>query len=167
MSFTKPYTKSAPESALPPPGTALLSLAGAGVSLLCALVGMGGSLLGVALLAGYIPSRRAIGTAAAVGLPLAATGAAGYMAPGHSQTCGSACLGYVYLPAVLVTSLAAVAAAPLGATRAHRGPALWLKRAFALSLAIVIADLVLKLLQSASTIASRLRSGLLDPMECA
>jgi uncharacterized membrane protein YfcA len=134
MPFTKPYTKSAPESALPLPGTALLSLAG---------------------------------TAAAVGLPLAATGSAGYMAPGHSQTCGSACLGYVYLPAVLVTSLAAVAAAPLGATRAHRGPALWLKRAFALSLAIVIADLVLKLLQSASTIASRLRSGLLDPMESA
>jgi uncharacterized membrane protein YfcA len=55
----------------------------------------------------------------------------------------------------------------LGATLAHRWPALWLKRAFALLLAIVIADLALKLLQGASTIASRLRSGLLDPMECA
>ncbi len=71
------------------------------------------------------------------------------MAAGHSLACGSACLVYVYLPAVLVTSLAAVAAAPLGAMLAHRWPTLWLKRAFALLL------------------ASRLRSGLLDPMECA
>ncbi len=158
---------SAPESALPLPGAALLSLAGAGIGLLCALVGMGGGLLSVPLLAGCIPVRRAIGTTAALGLPLAATGAAGYMAADYSQACGSACLGYVYLPAVLVTSLAAVAAAPLGATPPHRWPALWLKRAFALLLAIVIADLALKLLQFASTIASRLRSGLLDPMECA
>jgi len=89
------------------------------------------------------------------------------MAAGHPQACGSACLGYVFLPAVLVTSLAAVAAAPLGATPAHRWPALWLKRAFALLLAIVIADLALKLLQVATGISSRLRSGLLDPMECA
>jgi hypothetical protein len=42
-----------------------------------------------------------------------------------------------------------------------------LKRAFALLLASVIADLALELLQGASTIASRFRSGLLDPMECA
>jgi H+/Cl- antiporter ClcA len=90
MSFTKPYTKGAPESALPLPGAALLSLAGVVIGPLGDLVGMGAGLL-----------------------------------------------------------------------------TLWLKRAFALSLAIVIADLVLKLLQSASTIASRLRSGLLDPMECA
>jgi len=89
------------------------------------------------------------------------------MAAGHSQACGSTCLGYVYLPAVLVTSLAAVAAVPLGATLAHRWPTLWLKRAFALLLAVVIADLALKLLQGASTISSRLRSGLLDPMGCA
>jgi hypothetical protein len=42
-----------------------------------------------------------------------------------------------------------------------------LKRAFALLPASVIADLALKLLQGVSTIASRFRSGLLDPMECA
>ena len=34
---------------------------------------------------------------------------------------------------------------------AHRWPARWLKRAFALLLAIVIADLALKLLQGAAT----------------
>jgi uncharacterized membrane protein YfcA len=124
---------------------------GAGIGLLCGLVGVGGGLLSVPLLAAYIPVRRAIGTAAALGLPLAATSTAGYMAAGHSQACGSTCLGYVYLPAVLAISLAAVAAAPLGAMLAHRLPALWLKRAFALLLAIVIADLALKLLQAAGT----------------
>jgi len=146
-----PSSPSAPESALPLPGAALLSVTGAGIGLLCALVGVGGGLLSVPLLATYIPVRRAIGTAAALGLPLAATSAAGYMAAGHSQACGSACLGYVYLPAVLATSLAAVAAAPLGAMLAHRWPVLWLKRAFALLLAIVIAHLALKLLHSAAT----------------
>jgi len=146
-----PGSSSAPKSALPLPGAAQLSVTGAGIGLLCALVGVGGGLLSVPLLAGYIPLRRAIGTAAALGLPLAATSAAGYMAAGHSQACGSACLGYVYLPAVLATSLAAVAAAPLGAMLAQRWPALWLKRAFALLLAIVIADLALKLLQGAAT----------------
>jgi uncharacterized membrane protein YfcA len=145
-----PSSSSAPESALPLPGAALLSVTGAGIGLLCALVGVGGGLLSVPLLAGYIPVRRAIGTAAALGLPLAATSAAGYMA-GRSQACGSACLGYVYLPAVLAISLAAVAAAPLGAMLAHRWPVLWLKRIFALLLAIVIATLALKLVQRAAT----------------
>ena len=146
-----PSSSNAPEIALSLPGAALLSMTGAGIGLLCALVGVGGGLLSVPLLAAYIPVRRAIGTAAALGLPLAATSAAGYMAAGHSQACGSACLGYVYLPAVLATSLAAVAAAPLGAMLAHRWTALWLKRAFALLLAIVIADLALKLLQGAAS----------------
>jgi len=146
-----PSSSHVPESARPLPGAALLSLAGAGIGLLCALVGVGGGLLSVPLLAGYIPLQRAIGTAAALGLPLAATSAAGCMAAGHSQACASACLGYLYLPAVLATSLAAVAAAPLGAMLAHRWPARWLKRAFALLLAIVIADLALKLLQGAAT----------------
>jgi uncharacterized membrane protein YfcA len=54
------------------------------------------------------------------------------------------------LPAVVATSLAAVAAAPLGAMLAHRWPALWLKRVFALVLAIVIADLTLKVMQGAA-----------------
>jgi len=136
---------SAQEGAPALPGPAVLSLAGAGIGLMSSMVGVGGGILSVPFLAGYIPLRRAIGTAAALGLPLAIAGMLGYMAAGHSQACGSSCLGYVYLPAVLATSLAAVASAPFGARLAHRWPVPRLKQAFAALLAIVIADLALRL----------------------
>jgi len=43
-------------------------------------------------------------------------------------------LGFVYLPALLVVSLASVSTAPLGARTAHRLPVQSLKRVFALML---------------------------------
>jgi uncharacterized membrane protein YfcA len=128
------------------PGATRLAVQGAGIGLLSSLVGVGGGLLSVPLLAGHIPLKRAIGTGAALALPLAATGMAGYVLAGHSAGCGAACLGYIYLPAALATSLASIATAPLGARLAHRWPVLALKRAFALMLAVVIADLAAKLL---------------------
>jgi uncharacterized membrane protein YfcA len=127
------------------PGATQLSIKGAGIGILSSLVGVGGGLLSVPLLAGHLPLKRAIGTGAALGLPLAATGMVGYMLAGHSQACGSACFGYIYLPAALLTSLASVATAPLGARLAHYWPVPVLKRAFALLLAVVIADLSAKL----------------------
>jgi uncharacterized membrane protein YfcA len=127
------------------PGATQLSLKGAGIGILSSLVGVGGGLLSVPLLAGHIPLKRAIGTGAALGLPLAAAGITGYVLAGHSEACGSACLGYIYLPAALATSLASVVTAPLGARLAHHWPVPMLKRAFALLLAVVIADLAAKL----------------------
>jgi uncharacterized membrane protein YfcA len=91
------------------PGATHLTFKGAGIGLLSSLVGVGGGLLSVPLLAGHIPLKRAVGTGAALALPLAATGMAGYVLAGHSAACGAACLGYVYLPAAWATSLASVA----------------------------------------------------------
>ena len=128
------------------PGATQLTFKGAGIGLLSSLVGVGGGLLSVPLLAGHIPLKNAIGTGAALALPLAATGMAGYMLAGHATTCGPACLGYIYLPAALATSMASIATAPLGVRLAHHWPVPVLKRAFALMLACVIADLAAKLL---------------------
>jgi uncharacterized membrane protein YfcA len=82
--------------------------------------------------------HRAIGTSAAIGLPIALAGSAGYVinglgaagAPPHA-------LGYVFLPALAGIVVASVATAPLGARLAHRLPVPKLKRAFALLLIVM------------------------------
>jgi uncharacterized membrane protein YfcA len=117
------------------------------IGLLSALAGVGGGLLSVPLLAHYLPIQRAIGTAAALALPLAAAGLAGYALAGRPAQCEAGCIGYVFMPAVLAISLAAIATAPLGARLAHRLPAALLRRAFAALLAAVAADLSAQLLR--------------------
>jgi uncharacterized membrane protein YfcA len=142
------YRMLAPVSATgePDPAAALLRLTtlrphSVAVGLLSALAGVGGGLLSVPLLARYIPMRRAIGTAAVLGLPLAVAGLSGYLLAGHPARCVAGCLGHVFLPAVLAISLAAVTTAPLGASLAHHLPAPLLKRSFAALLLLVSADL--------------------------
>jgi uncharacterized protein len=112
------------------------------IGLVSGLAGVGGGLLSVPLLARYMPMRRAIGTAAALGLPLAIAGLTGYAVAGHSAQCATGCVGYVFLPAVAVVSLASIATAPLGASLAHHLPVRLLRRAFATLLLVVSADLL-------------------------
>jgi uncharacterized protein len=111
------------------------------IGLVSALAGVGGGLLSVPLLARYLPMRRAIGTAAALGLPLAVAGLTGYVVAGHPVQCAAGCLGTVFLPAVLAISLTAIPTAPLGASLAHHLPAPLLKRSFAALLLVVSVDL--------------------------
>lgn len=78
---------------------------------------------------------RAIGTSAAVGLPIAIAGAIGYVINGWStQGLPSAALGYVYLPALLLMAPLSILTAPLGAKLAHKLPVKLLKRVFAFML---------------------------------
>jgi uncharacterized membrane protein YfcA len=134
-----PEAAEAPATALP--GAAALVRHGVAIGLLSALAGVGGGLLSVPLLAHYIPMKRAIGTAAALGLPLAAAGLTGYLMAGHPAQCTTGCIGYVFLPAVLAISLAASATAPLGASLAHHLPVRLLERVFAALLLVVSVDL--------------------------
>ena len=140
-------TPAAPQPAAGRPGAAALLRCSLGIGLLSALAGVGGGLLSVPLLAHYLPMQRAVGTGAALALPLAAAGLAGYALAGRPAQCAAGCVGYVLLPAVLAISLTAIATAPLGARLAHRLPAPLLKRAFAALLAIVAADLSAQLLR--------------------
>jgi uncharacterized protein len=135
-------------SSAPVPGAIAASARAFAIGLLSALVGVGGALLSVPVLARHLPMKRAIGTAAALGLPLAAAAVTGSMLAGRPGHCMDGCVGYVFLPAAWASSLAAVAAAPLGARLAHRLPVTTLKNALTALLMLVAAGLSWKLLQS-------------------
>lgn len=115
------------------PGHAGLGLAGTIIGGISSLVAIGGGALTVPFLIWCnITPHRAIGTSAAVGLPIAVGGTIGYVWQGWGHTglpAGS--FGFVYLPALGAILIASVLAAPFGARTAHRLPVRVLKRVFA------------------------------------
>ncbi|MFN3988021.1 MAG: sulfite exporter TauE/SafE family protein [Rhodocyclaceae bacterium] len=107
-----------------------------GIGVVSALVAVGGGAMTVPFLVWCnVPIRRAIGTSAAVGLPIAVGGSLGYVVNGLSiPSLPSGSLGFVFLPALLWTVLASALTAPLGAWAVARLPAQVLKRIFAVLL---------------------------------
>ena len=80
----------------------------------------------------------AISTAAAVGLPIALAGTAGYIVNGWNvEGIPGPHIGYVYLPAFLGIIVVSVIMAPLGAKLAHSLPVDKLKKIFAVLLFLV------------------------------
>jgi len=98
------------------------------------LAAAGGAFLAIPFLAWCnVPLRRAIGTAAATGLPIALAGTAGYIVQGwHAPGLPEASLGYVYLPALGLVAAMSMLAAPFGARLAYRLPVRRLRMVFAL-----------------------------------
>jgi uncharacterized membrane protein YfcA len=125
-----------PKSTRELPGTAALFGAAAAIGGVSSLMAAGGAFLCIPFLAWCsVPLRRAIGTAAAVGLPIAMAGTAGYMLQGlRADGLPAASLGYVYLPALVLVAAASMLAAPWGARVAHRLPVKRLRIVFALVL---------------------------------
>ncbi len=102
------------------------------------MMGIGGGTFTVPVLTlfGY-PIHRAVGTAAAIGVLIAVPGAIGFVLGGLGEVgrpMGS--FGYANLIGVAALIPTTVMAAPWGADLAHRLPRIWLRRAFALFLAI-------------------------------
>jgi uncharacterized protein len=118
------------------PGPAGLFAAGAGIGAVSSLLAAGGAFLCIPFLAWCsVPLRRAIGTAAAVGLPIALAGTLGYVVQGlRVEGLPSPSVGYVYLPALILVAATSMLAAPLGARIAHRLPVKRLRIIFALLL---------------------------------
>ncbi|WP_028584327.1 sulfite exporter TauE/SafE family protein [Desulfogranum mediterraneum] len=108
------------------------------------LVGIGGGSLSVPfMLWCNVAAHRAIGTSAAIGLPIAIAGAFGYMVNNlHAVGLPGYSLGYVYLPALIFIVCFSVLTAPLGARLAHALPVDRLKRIFALFLYVVATKMV-------------------------
>lgn len=121
------------------PGWAGLSAAGGGIGVVSAVVGIGGGSMTVPFLIWCNTAvREAVATSAAVGLPIALAGAAGYLLAGHGVAeLPSAAIGYVHGPALAGIALASVVFAPLGAHLAHCLPVLALRRVFAGVLALI------------------------------
>jgi hypothetical protein len=135
-------TEPAPHRTLPDAG--VMTLAGAVIGGVSALLGIGGGTLTVPfLLWNRVDIRHAVGTAAACGLPIALAGAAGFAAAGlHAAAQPGVNTGFLYWPAVAGIVLTSMLLAPLGARLAHRLPRTVLRRVFALLLALIGAKML-------------------------
>jgi len=126
------------------PGVFGLSAVGLGIGGISALVAIGGGTMSVPFMTWCnVKTQHAIGTSAAIGLPIALAGTAGYLANGWNQPglpAGS--LGFVYLPALVLVVVVSMTMAPLGAKLAHRLPVATLKRIFAGLLVLLVARML-------------------------
>ena len=125
-----------PKAARQLPGRPGLFAAGAGIGAVSSVLAAGGAFMTIPFLAWCnMPLKRAIGTAAAVGFPIALAGSVGYVVQGLRTTgLPEGTLGYVYVPALALIVAASMPMAPLGARLAHRLPVRRLRVVFSLML---------------------------------
>ena len=98
----------------------------------------GGSLSVPFMLWCNVVIHRAIGTSAAIGLPIAIAGTVGFVVNGwHEANLPEYSIGYVYLPALAGIACMSILTAPLGVKLAHSLPVPTLKRVFAFLLLVV------------------------------
>ena len=118
------------------PGKLGLSTAGLLVGALCSLVGVGGGILVIPLMTiCNVPMINAIGTSAALGLPISLGGALGYVVTGLNQPgLPPLSLGYTYIPALAGLVVGSFVTVPFGVHVAHRMPVIALRRIFAIIL---------------------------------
>ena len=125
-----------PKPARELPGLLGMFAVGNVIGAVSSLVGIGGGTLSVPFMTWCnIRLHQAIGTSAAIGLPIAVAGTVGYIANGLlASGLPPYSLGFIYLPALAAIVAASVLTAPLGAKLAHRLPVNKLKKLFALLL---------------------------------
>lgn len=118
------------------PGLPGMTVAGGVIGMVSSWVGIGGGTLTVPFLTlCNVRMQAAIGTSAAIGLPIAISGAIGYMLSGRGVSGLPAwSLGFVYLPALLAIAAGSWLTAPFGARKTHAWPVSRLKRIFAILL---------------------------------
>ncbi|HUJ87998.1 MAG TPA: sulfite exporter TauE/SafE family protein [Burkholderiales bacterium] len=118
------------------PGRLGLGLAGGVVSFLASFVAAGAAFMTIPFMTWCnVPLKRAIGTAAALGFPLALASTAGYVYAGwRAPGLPDGTLGFVYLPALGLIVATSVLTAPLGARLSHRLPVHRLRVVFGLLL---------------------------------
>jgi len=116
------------------------------IGLLSALVGAGGAFVSVPFMTWCnVKIHEAVATSAALGFPIALAGTAGYAWAGrHLAHAPAASLGYVFLPGLVIISLASMTLAPLGARIAHGMEIRPLKRIFAVVLYCISAYFLLR-----------------------
>jgi uncharacterized membrane protein YfcA len=134
----KPHAARSLPSALP------MFLLGSFIGMLSGLVSAGGTFLvmPVMLYCG-IAMHRAIGTGAAIGIPVTLIGTLGYIAAGwRVRDLPEYHLGFVFLPALIALVAGSIITAPIGARAAHRLPVLTLKRIFAVLMVLLAAKMV-------------------------
>jgi uncharacterized membrane protein YfcA len=121
------------------PGRTVTLLIGLTIGIVCGLVSAGGAFLTVPwMLYCGVPMLTAIGTGAAIAVPVVFVGTIGYVVTGwQAPGLPPYSLGFVYLPALLALVLASSLTASAGARLAHRLPVAVLKRIFAVLLYVL------------------------------
>ena len=133
-----------PTRALPKtPG--LLAIGGL-IGTVSAMLGAGGAFISVPFMTwSNINVHKAVATSAALGFPIALAGTVGYIWAGwnlpHIQ---HGAVGYIYLPGLIVISIASMLMAPWGARTAHRIDMAPLKKVFACFLYLIAGYFLLR-----------------------
>lgn len=119
--------------------TLKMIFSGAGIGAISALVSIGGGSLTVPFLVkNHINIKRAIGTSAAIGFPISVAGTVGYILSGLStETSMEYSIGFMYVPVVVLVSIASYVAAPIGAKVAHNLKTHVIKKVFAIVLVVL------------------------------
>ncbi|MDH5361253.1 MAG: sulfite exporter TauE/SafE family protein [Gammaproteobacteria bacterium] len=127
------------------PGRVGMSVTGVLIGIVSAIMGIGGGSMSVPFLTYCnMAVKNAVATSAAIGLPIAVSGALGFVISGWDVALRpEMSLGYINLPAFLGIVVASTLFAPLGARLAHSLPDLVLKRFFAVFLAVLGLKLLL------------------------
>jgi uncharacterized membrane protein YfcA len=122
-----------PTAARALPGLPALVAIGVLIGVVCGLVSAGGAFMTVPfMLFCGVAMTTAIGTGAALGVPVAIVGTIGFLFSGWGVAeLPQGSLGFVYVPALLGIVAGSVLTAPMGARAAHRLPVATLRRIFA------------------------------------
>jgi uncharacterized membrane protein YfcA len=126
------------------PGVLGMYAVGSGIGAISALVAIGGGSLSVPFMTWCnIKMHHAIGTSAAIGLPIAVAGTGGYLLGGLRVTdLPPGSFGYIYLQALAACVAMSMLTAPLGARAAHSLPVATLKKIFAGVILLLVAKMV-------------------------
>jgi len=118
------------------PSTGPLFAIGTVIGIVCGLVSAGGAFLTIPFMLWCgVPMRTTIGTAAAIGIPIAVVGTLGYIISGWNIVgMPPNSVGFILLPALIGLVCGSVLTAPYGARLAHRLPIPVIKRIFAVLL---------------------------------
>jgi len=129
------------------PGNLGIAAVGSVIGVISALAAIGGGAMTVPFLSWCnVPMRRAIGTSAAVGFPIALGGTLGFIVNGMNIAgLPEWSLGFVYLPALASILATSVIAAIFGAHAAHRLPVPMLKKIFSSLLILLAVKMLIQL----------------------
>lgn len=155
FSATQMFLNRKPKPSRVLPNTFGMFSVGGLIGVLASLVGAGGAFISVPFMTwSNVKIHNAVATSAALGFPIAFAGTAGYiwagwhLPPMQSSLAGSAVLagnlGYLYLPGLIIISLASMCTAPLGAKTAHKIDIEPLKKVFASVLYVLATYFLIK-----------------------
>ncbi len=155
FSATQMFLNRKPKPSRVLPGKLGMFSMGGLIGMLASIVGAGGAFISVPFMTwSNVKIHNAVATSAALGFPIALAGTLGYiwagwnLSPMQSTLTASATLtgslGYLYLPGLIIISLASMCTAPLGAKTAHKIDIAPLKKVFASVLYVLAAYFLIK-----------------------